>query len=250
MNLTITKDQIIAGLQAVQNVVSTRTTLPILSNVLLRAEGGHVEFTATDLDVTISSSANATVSEPGRATLPVKKLFGIARELPAPEIEIEIDEKAVTLLATHQPVAGDLRLILMASRISGELERIGDLVINITENVATLVSQPQLKPLIDIPRMAEVASKMVHESLDSFLRSDVLLAQAVIMTDDRVDDLKEQILRELLTYMAADPKSIERAMALILISRHLERIADHATNIAEDVIFLIQGRDVRHPKTR
>ncbi|MCY2925574.1 MAG: phosphate signaling complex protein PhoU, partial [Planctomycetota bacterium] len=165
-------------------------------------------------------------------------------------LQLEIDEKAVTLLATHQPVAGDLRLILMASRISGELERIGDLVINITENVATLVNQPQLKPLIDIPRMAEVASKMVHESLDAFLRSDVLLAQAVIMTDDRVDDLKEQILRELLTYMAADPKSIERAMALILISRHLERIADHATNIAEDVIFLIQGRDVRHPKTR
>ena len=165
-------------------------------------------------------------------------------------LQIEIDEKAVTLLATHQPVAGDLRLILMASRISGELERIGDLVINITENVATLVAQPQLKPLIDIPRMAEVANKMVHQSLDAFLRSDVLLAQAVIMTDDRVDDLKEQILRELLTYMAADPKSIERAMALILISRHLERIADHATNIAEDVIFLIQGRDVRHPKTR
>ena len=165
-------------------------------------------------------------------------------------LQLEIDEKAVTLLATHQPVAGDLRLILMASRISGELERIADLVINITENVATLVNQPQLKPLIDIPRMAEVASKMVHESLDAFLRSDVLLAQAVIMTDDRVDDLKEQILRELLTYMAADPKSIERAMALILISRHLERIADHATNIAEDVIFLIQGRDVRHPKTR
>ncbi|MEI7835077.1 MAG: phosphate signaling complex protein PhoU [Planctomycetota bacterium] len=165
-------------------------------------------------------------------------------------LQLEIDEKAITLLATHQPVAGDLRLILMASRISGELERIGDLVINITENVATLIQQPQLKPLIDIPRMAEVASKMVHESLDAFLRSDVLLAQAVIMTDDRVDDLKEQILRELLTYMAADPKSIERAMALILISRHLERIADHATNIAEDVIYLIQGRDVRHPKTR
>jgi len=163
-------------------------------------------------------------------------------------LQIEIDEKAVTLLATHQPVAGDLRLILMASKISGELERIGDLVINITENVATLIRRPQLKPLIDLPRMADISRQMVRESLDAFLRGDVLLAQSVIMTDDQADDLKDRILIELQSYMTADPNAIERALALILISRHLERIADHATNIAQDVIYLIQGRDVRHPK--
>jgi phosphate transport system protein len=164
-------------------------------------------------------------------------------------LQIEIDELALTLLATHQPVAGDLRLIMAASRINGELERIGDLAVNITENVHVLVQQPELKPLIDIPRMADLARKMVRDSLDAFVRGDVLLAQSVIMTDDQVDALKDQVLRELLTYMMSDPKTIERALALILISRHIERIADHATNMAEDVIYLVQGRDVRHPKT-
>lgn len=162
-------------------------------------------------------------------------------------LQIEIDETAMTLLATHQPVASDLRFIIAATRINSELERIGDLVINITENVHVLVNQPELKPLIDIPRMADLARKMVRDSLDALARGDTLLAQSVIMTDDQVDKLKEQVLRELLTYMMADPRAIERALALILISRHLERIADHATNIAEDVIYMVQARDVRHP---
>jgi phosphate transport system protein len=164
-------------------------------------------------------------------------------------LQIEIDELGMLLLATQQPVAADLRFIIAATKINSELERIGDLVINITENVHVLLQQPELKPLIDIPRMADLARKMVRDSLDAFVRGDVLLAQAVIMMDDQVDALKEQVLRELLTYMMADPRSIERAMALILISRHLERIGDHATNIAEDVIYMVQGRDVRHPRT-
>jgi phosphate transport system protein len=164
-------------------------------------------------------------------------------------LQIEIDEAALTLLATRQPVAIDLRFILAATRINAELERIGDLVINITENVHILAEQPPLKPLIDIPRMAEISRKMVRDSLDSFVKEDPLLAHAVIMTDDQVDALKDQVIRELLTYMMGDPRAIERALALILISRHLERIGDHATNIAEDVIYMIQGRDVRHPKT-
>jgi phosphate transport system protein len=164
-------------------------------------------------------------------------------------LQIEIDEAALTLLATRQPVATDLRFIVAATKINSELERIGDLVMNITENAHVLLQQPPLKPLIDIPRMADLARKMVRESLDSFVGEDPLLAQTVIMTDDQVDGLKEQVLRELLTYMMADPRSIERAIALIFISRHLERIADHATNIAEDVIYLTQGRDVRHPRT-
>ena len=165
-------------------------------------------------------------------------------------IQIEIDEVALTLLATQQPVASDLRFIVAATKINSELERIGDLVINITENAHILLSQPPLKPLIDIPRMADLSRQMVRESLQAFLAGDALLAHSVIMTDDQVDALKEQVLRELLTYMMSDPRSIERAIALILISRHLERIGDHATNIAEDVIYMIQGRDVRHPRLR
>ncbi len=164
-------------------------------------------------------------------------------------LQIEIDEDVVRLLATRQPVASDLRFILAASKINSELERIADLVVNITENVHTLVQQPPLKPLLDIPRMEELARKMVREALDAFVRGDILLAQTVIMTDDQVDALKDQVLRELLTYMMSDPHTIERALALILVARHLERIADHATNIAQDVIYHIQGRDVRHPKT-
>ncbi len=164
-------------------------------------------------------------------------------------LQIEIDEEVVRLLATRQPVASDLRLILAASKINSDLERIGDLVVNITENVHVLAEQPPLKPLIDIPRMADLARQMVRESIDAFIKGDVLLAQTVIMTDDQVDALKDQVLRELLTYMMSDPRAIERALALILVARHLERISDHATNIAEDVIYLIQGRDVRHPRT-
>jgi phosphate transport system protein len=164
-------------------------------------------------------------------------------------LQIEIDEEVLRLLATRQPVAADLRFILVASRINTELERIGDLVINVSENVHILAAQEPLKPLIDIPRMADLARQMVRQSLDAFVRGDPLLAQTVILTDDQVDALKEQVLRELLTYMMADPRAIERALALILIARHLERIADHATNIAEDVIYLIEARDVRHPKT-
>ena len=164
-------------------------------------------------------------------------------------MQIQIDEDVVTLLATQQPVASDLRFILTAARVNTDLERIGDLVINIMQNVRILIVQPPLKPLIDIPRMAELARKMVHDSLHALVRGDVLLAQSVIMADNEVDALKDQIIRDLTTYMASDAKAIERALALILISRHLERIADHSTNIAEDVIYLVQGHDVRHPRT-
>ena len=179
----------------------------------------------------------------------------IGQEIPALEneingLQIQIDEDAMTLLATHQPVAVDLRFIVSTSKVNGELERIGDLVINITENVHTLVRQPALKPLVDIPRMAELSRKMVRDSLEAFVREDIQLAQSVIESDDAVDALKEQIIRELLTYMMASPSAIERAMALIFIARHLERIADHATNIAQDVIYLVQARDVRHPGLR
>jgi len=165
-------------------------------------------------------------------------------------LQIHIDELALTILATLQPVAADLRLILAATKINSDLERIGDLVVNITENVRVLVQQPPLKPLIDIPRMAELVRRMVRESVESFIAGDIDLARRVILTDDKVDALKDQVLRELLTYMTADHSTIERAMALVLISRHLERIGDHANNIAEDVIYAVCGQDVRHPLTQ
>lgn len=184
----------------------------------------------------------------------VKRDEQVAAEVPRSEeqlnrLQIEIDDEVVRLLATRQPVASDLRFLLTSTRINSELERIGDLAINITQNVVTIIAQPPLKKLIDIPHMAEVARGMVRRSLDAFVAGDAALAQTVIMTDDEVDALRDQVFRELLTYMLGDPSTIERALALILVSRHLERIADHATNIAEDVIYLIHGRDVRHPRT-
>ena len=122
----------------------------------------------------------------------------------------------------------------------------GDQAVNIADSSVKLLKQPPLKPLIDTPRMSELVKKMVKDSLDSFVKKDVELAKKVMATDDEVDDLKDQIFRELLTYMTGDSANISRALELILISRHLERIGDHSTNIAEDVIFLVEGRDVRH----
>jgi phosphate transport system protein len=143
-------------------------------------------------------------------------------------------------------MASDLRLITSAMKINADLERIGDQAVNIAENAMKMLSAPPLKPLIDLPRMAEMAERMTRDSLDSFVRRDPALAREVLGRDDEVDGLKDTIFRVLLTYMMADPGTIERALALILISRNLERIADHATNIAEDVIFLVEARDVRH----
>lgn len=162
-------------------------------------------------------------------------------------LQMEVDDQVVTLLAIRQPMATDLRFIVTASKISSDLERIGDQVINISENAHFYLQHPELKRLIDIPHMADEVKSMVRNSIESFVKQDVLLAQSVIMNDDKVDGYKEQIFRELLTYMMGDPSTIPRALALILIARNLERIGDHATNIAEEVIYVVQGRDVRHP---
>jgi phosphate transport system protein len=161
-------------------------------------------------------------------------------------LQIEIDDRCLKLLALQQPMASDLRLITSAMKINADLERIGDQAVNIAENAMKMLSAPPLKPLLDLPRMAEMAERMTRDSLDSFVRRDPALAREVLGQDDEVDRLKDTIFRVLLTYMMADPGTIERALALILISRNLERIADHATNIAEDVIFLVEARDVRH----
>ena len=161
-------------------------------------------------------------------------------------MEIEIDDSCLKLLALKQPMATDLRLITSAMRIDSELERIGDLAVNIIQSVSKLIKQPQLKPYIDIPRLADLVQKMVRDSLDSFIKQDVKLARSVLTRDDSIDDLYDQIFRELLTFMISDPATIPRALELILVSRHLERMGDHATNIAENVIYLVQGKDIRH----
>ena len=160
--------------------------------------------------------------------------------------DLEVDETCVNLLALHQPAAGDLRFITTAMKIVTDLERMGDQAVNIAQRVLELNQEPQLKPYIDLPRMAEKAQRMVKESLDAFVARDTELARRVCAEDSEVDALKEQIFRELLTFMMEDPRTIPRAIRLILISRFLERLADHATNIAEMVIYLVDAKMVRH----
>jgi phosphate transport system protein len=160
--------------------------------------------------------------------------------------DVEVDEQCVSLLALHQPAAGDLRFITTAMKIVTDLERIGDQAVNIAQRVLELNREPRLKPYIDLPRMAERAQRMVKESLDAFVARDTALARQVCGEDAEVDALKEQIFRELLTFMMEDPRTIPRAIRVILISRFLERVADHATNIAEMVVYLVEGKMVRH----
>jgi phosphate transport system protein len=165
---------------------------------------------------------------------------------PLNSLHIEIDNRCFTLLALYQPMAADLRTIVAAVKINTDLERVGDLAVNIAEAARRYVAHAPVKKLIDIPRMATIAQTMLRDALDAFVRRDIELAQQVLNEDDRLDSLKTQIFRELLTYMLQDPATIEPALDLILISRHLERIGDHATNVAEDVIFIVSARDVRH----
>jgi phosphate transport system protein len=170
----------------------------------------------------------------------------IAADKEINDLQIDVDERCIKLLATQTPLASDLRLITVAMKINDDLERIGDQAVNIAENAMKLLPHPPLKPLIDIPRMAEIAQRMTRDALDAFVNRDAALARTVLERDDEVDSLKDQVFRELLTYMMADPGTIARALSLVLVSRNLERIADHATNIAEDVIFLVEAKDVRH----
>jgi phosphate transport system protein len=165
---------------------------------------------------------------------------------PINKLHIEIDNRCFKMLALHQPMAADLRAIVAGVKINTDLERVGDLAVNIAEAVRRYLLHPPVKQLIDIPRMADIAQRMLRDALDSFVRRDVALAEAVLNEDDKLDALKTQVFRELLTHMLQDPATIEPGLDLILISRHLERIGDHATNIAEDVIFMVSARDVRH----
>ena len=158
---------------------------------------------------------------------------------PVNQIHIEVDDRVLKLLALHQPVAADLRAVLAAVKINTDLERVADLAVNIAEAAKRYALHPPVKKLIDIPRMADIAQAMLRDALDSYVKGDVALAQHVLNEDDKLDALKTQIFRELLTFMLQDPATIEPSL-------HLERIGDHATNIAEDVIFMVSARDVRH----
>ncbi len=161
-------------------------------------------------------------------------------------LEIEIDDLCMKTLALRQPMATDLRFITSAMKISSDLERIGDQAVNIIENSVELLKYPLLKPLIDIPRMSDLAQNMVRDAINAFVVGDAQLARSVCQRDDEVDQLNDQIFRELLTYMIQDGATITRAVGLILVGRHLERIADHATNIGEDVIYMVKGQSIKH----
>ncbi|HXC65977.1 MAG TPA: phosphate signaling complex protein PhoU [Nitrospiraceae bacterium] len=176
---------------------------------------------------------------------------GLAREVIERDhqvntLDVEIDEECIRLLALHQPAARDLRLVTTAMKISTELERISDLAENISERAIELNEEPQLKPYIDIPMMGKMARAMVKESIDGFVKDDSTIARKVLTNDDFVDDLMEQIFRELLSFMIEDTRTITRAIRLSFIAKYLERIADHATNIAELVVYLVEGKIIRH----
>ena len=161
--------------------------------------------------------------------------------------DIEIDELATRLLALYQPMARDMRFLTAAIKINGDLERIGDQAVNIAQSAMRILRHPQVKPYVDLPRMSELAEAMVRDSLNALVRGDQDLAQSVLRRDDQVDKLRDQLFRELLTYMMEDSAQVFAAFELILVAKNLERIGDHATNIAEDVIYFVAGRDVRHP---
>jgi phosphate transport system protein len=161
-------------------------------------------------------------------------------------LEIEIDELCFEILALEQPVASDLRFLATALKIVRDLERIGDTAVNIAERANELIQEPELKPLIDVPIMAQAVQKILKESLDAFVNSDVDQAERVIVSDKQIDLMYEQIFRELLTYMFEDPRTISRCLKLIFIAKNLERVGDHSANIAEMVVFLVRGQDIRH----
>jgi phosphate transport system protein len=163
------------------------------------------------------------------------------------ELELAIDEKCIDLIARHQPMAGDLRFIATGMKVNAELERIADLAVDISQRVLELVDKPILKPLIDIPKLSTVAQNMIRDAIDAFVKKDIELAKKVVLSDAEADRLRNLVQEELINdYMARDASTAPRAVPLLLIARHLERICDHTTNIAEDVIYMVQGKVVKH----
>jgi phosphate transport system protein len=163
------------------------------------------------------------------------------------ELELTIDEKCIDLIARYQPMAKDLRFITTGLKLNAELERIADLAVDIAQRVLEISDKPLLKPLIDIPKLSDVAQNMVREAIDSFIKKDIGLANKVITSDEEADKLRDRICAELINdYMSKDTSSATRAVPLLLIARHLERICDHASNIAEDIIYMVEGKTIKH----
>jgi phosphate transport system protein len=161
-------------------------------------------------------------------------------------LQMEIDDRVMQLLALHQLMAADLRFVLAVARINNDLERIGDQAVNIAQSSQRILRHPRVKPYVDLPRMSELAEGMVRDSLNAVVRRDMELARSVLLQDDTVDNLRDQIFRELLSYMMGDSAVVFQSFELILVAKNLERVADHATNIAEDVIYMVEGHDIRH----
>lgn len=193
------------------------------------------------VESSIHCSVQALVDRDDRMALRV-----IEDEKRVNQMELDIDSRVTRLLALNQPVAGDLRLLIMALKINTDLERMGDLASNMAERAITLSKIPSVKALIDTPRMASLVEDMLHRSLDAFVKRDAVLAEKVLPADDEVDSLRDKIYSELLELMQLNPTVVPAAIHLMFVARNLERIADHTTNIAEDVIFLVRGVDVRH----
>lgn len=193
------------------------------------------------VETAIKDSVNALVERDNELA---KKI--IEKDHQVNTLDVEIDEESIRLIALRQPKAGDLRFITTAMKITTDLERMGDMAVNIAERALELNEEPILKPYIDIPRMKEIAQGMTRDALDAFVRKDKKLAMDVIMRDDEVDDLQHEVLKELAFFMVQDPTTVTRAMKISFITRYLERIADHATNIAEMVIYLVEGKIIRH----
>ncbi|MBN1662245.1 MAG: phosphate signaling complex protein PhoU [Deltaproteobacteria bacterium] len=170
----------------------------------------------------------------------------IAADSEIDRLDMELEERCIRVLALRQPAAKDLRFITTAIKVNGHLERIGDMAVNIAEKAIILNAEPQLKPYIDLPRMAEIVRNMIRESLDSFVNEDLETAEKVALEEDEVDKLNEQIFRELLTFMLEDTRTITRATIIMQISKNLERVADHAKGVADMVIYLVTGKSVRH----
>lgn len=189
----------------------------------------------------ISNSVRALVErDPDLATRTIEADHQINR------LEVDNDDLCLRILAKRQPVASDLRIITIAMKMVTDLERIGDLAVNICERVIELNLEPPLKPYVDLPKMAEVAQGMVRDALDAFVARDAERAEAVIDRDRTVDAYYSQIFRELLTYMMEDPRNIYRATRIQSVAKYLERVGDHATNLAEMVVFMVKGKDIRH----
>jgi phosphate transport system protein len=172
----------------------------------------------------------------------------IERDHEVNRLDVNIDDLCIRLLALHQPAGKDLRFITTGLKITTDLERIGDMAVNLCERALELNLEPQLKPYIDIPRMARIGQRMIRESLDAFVREDTDLALKVCRDDEEIDQLNAQIFREVISFMISDPQTINRAMKISSVSKYLERMADHATNIAEMVIFMVKGKSIRHVK--